>query len=316
MRDVMGTIMSGEATPSQIGAFLMGLRVKGETVGEIAAAVSILREKMIPVEAPDDVVDIVGTGGDGAETLNISTATAIVVASAGVPVAKHGNRALSSKSGASDVLQALGVKIDLTPEQISRCINEAGIGFMFAPAHHQAMKHVGPTRAEIGTRTMFNLLGPQANPAGARRYMLGVYAKQWVEPVAAALLANRAVSAWVVHGDSGLDELSTTGPSFVASIKGGNLTSFEVKPEDAGVGRASLADLKGADPAYNAGRLRTMLEGARDPYRDVVLLNAAAAFIVAGRADTLRLGADLAAREIDSGRAKAKLEKLISVSNS
>ena len=316
MRDVMGTIMSGEATPSQIGAFLMGLRVKGETVGVIAAAVSILREKMIPVEAPDDVVDIVGTGGDGAETLNISTATAIVVASAGVPVAKHGNRALSSKSGASDVLQALGVKIDLTPEQISRCINEAGIGFMFAPAHHQAMKHVGPTRAEIGTRTMFNLLGPQANPAGARRYMLGVYAKQWVEPVAAALLANRAVSAWVVHGDSGLDELSTTGPSFVASIKGGNLTSFEVKPEDAGVGRASLADLKGADPAYNAGRLRTMLEGARDPYRDVVLLNAAAAFIVAGRADTLRLGADLAAREIDSGRAKAKLEKLISVSNS
>jgi anthranilate phosphoribosyltransferase len=315
MREVMGVIMSGEATPSQIGAFLMGLRVKGETVGEIAAAVSILREKMLPVEAPDDVVDIVGTGGDGAETLNISTATAIVVASAGVPVAKHGNRALSSKSGASDVLQALGVKIDLTPAEISRCIREAGIGFMFAPAHHQAMKHVGPTRAEIGTRTMFNLLGPQANPAGARRYMLGVYAKQWVEPVAAALLANRAISAWVVHGDSGLDELSTTGPSFVASIRGGNLTSFEVKPEDAGVQRATLADLKGADPAYNAGRLRTMLEGARDPYRDVVLLNAAAAFIVAGRADTLKLGADLAAHEIDSGRARAKLEKLISVSN-
>ena len=315
MREVMGVIMSGEATPSQIGAFLMGLRVKGETVGEIAAAVSILREKMLPVEAPDDVVDIVGTGGDGAETLNISTATAIVVASAGVPVAKHGNRALSSKSGASAVLQALGVKIDLTPAEISRCIREAGIGFMFAPAHHQAMKHVGPTRAEIGTRTMFNLLGPQANPAGARRYMLGVYAKQWVEPVAAALLANRAISAWVVHGDSGLDELSTTGPSFVASIRGGNLTSFEVKPEDAGVQRATLADLKGADPAYNAGRLRTMLEGARDPYRDVVLLNAAAAFIVAGRADTLKLGADLAAHEIDSGRARAKLEKLISVSN-
>jgi len=315
MREVMGVIMSGEATPSQIGAFLMGLRVKGETVGEIAAAVSILREKMLPVEAPDDVVDIVGTGGDGAETLNISTATAIVVASAGVPVAKHGNRALSSKSGASDVLQALGVKIDLTPAEISRCIREAGIGFMFAPAHHQAMKHVGPTRAEIGTRTMFNLLGPQANPAGARRYMLGVYAKQWVEPVAAALLANRAISAWVVHGDSGLDELSTTGPSFVASIRGGNLTSFEVKPEDAGVQRATLADLKGADPAYNAGRLRTMLEGARDPYRDVVLLNAAAAFIVAGRSDTLKLGADLAAHEIDSGRARAKLEKLISVSN-
>ena len=317
MRGVMTMIMEGEATPSQIGAFLMGLRVKGESVGEIAAAVSIMREKMVPVvvDEPDGVIDIVGTGGDGAESLNISTGTAFVVASAGIPVAKHGNRALSSKSGASDVLQALGVKIDLTPEHIARCIKEAGIGFMFAPAHHPAMKHVGPTRAEIGTRTMFNLLGPQSNPAGARRYMLGVYAKQWVEPVAAALLANRAISAWVVHGDGGLDELSTTGPSFVASIKGGNLTSFEVTPEDAGLKRATLADLKGADPAYNAGRLRTMLEGARDPYRDVVLMNAAAAFIVAGRADTLKLGADLAAREIDSGRAKATLEKLISVSN-
>ena len=316
MRSVMTTIMSGDATPSQIGAFLMGLRVKGETVGEIAAAVSILREKMVPVAAPDDVIDIVGTGGDGAETLNISTGTAFVVAAAGIPVAKHGNRALSSKSGASDVLQALGVKIDLTPEQISRCITEAGIGFMFAPSHHPAMKHVGPSRAEIGTRTMFNLLGPQSNPAGARRYMLGVYSKQWVEPVAAALLANRAISAWVIHGDSGIDELSTTGPSFVASIKGGSLTSFEVTPEDAGLKRATLADLKGADPAYNAGRLRTMLEGARDPYRDIVLMNAAAAFIVAGRADTLKLGADLAAQEIDSGRAKATLQKLISVSNS
>ena len=316
MRGVMNIIMSGEATPSQIGAFLMGMRVKGETVGEIAAAVSILRERMVPVAAPENVIDIVGTGGDGAETLNISTATAIVVAAAGVPVAKHGNRALSSKSGASDVLQALGVKIDLTPEQIGRCIAEAGIGFMFAPAHHPAMKHVGPSRAEIGTRTLFNLLGPQSNPAGARRYMLGVYDKKWVEPVAAALLANRAVSAWVFHGDSGLDELSTTGPSFVASIKDGNLTSFEIAPEDAGLKRATLADLKGADPAYNAGRLLTMLEGALDPYRDIVLLNAAAAFIVAGRADTLKLGAQLAAQEIDSGRAKATLQKLISVSNS
>ena len=315
MRGVMNIIMSGEATPSQIGAFLMGMRVKGETVGEIAAAVSILREKMVQVPAPEDVVDIVGTGGDGAESLNISTATAIVVAAAGVPVAKHGNRALSSKSGASDVLQALGVKIDLTPEQIGRCIREARIGFMFAPAHHPAMKHVGPSRAEIGTRTLFNLLGPQSNPAGARRYMLGVYAKSWVEPVAAALLANRAISAWVVHGDSGLDELSTTGPSFVASIKGGSLTSFEVTPEDAGLPRATLADLKGAEPAYNAGRLRSLLEGSKDPYRDVVLLNAAAAFIVAGRADTLKLGAELAAREIDSGRAKQTLEKLIAVSN-
>jgi anthranilate phosphoribosyltransferase len=315
MRSVMNTIMSGEATPSQIGAFLMGLRVKGETVGEIAAAVSIMRERMVPVDAPDDVIDIVGTGGDGAETLNISTATSFVVAAAGVPVAKHGNRALSSKSGASDVLQALGIKLDLTPAQISRCIREAGIGFMFAPAHHPAMKHVGPTRVELGTRTMFNLLGPQSNPAGARRYMLGVYDKRWVEPVAAALLANRAISAWVVHGADGLDELSTTGASFVASIKGGDLRSFEVTPEDAGLPRADIKDLKGADPAYNAARMLTMLEGAHDPYRDIVLLNAAAAFIVADRAESLQQGVALAAAEIDSGRAKATLEKLISITN-
>jgi anthranilate phosphoribosyltransferase len=294
----------------------MGLRVKGESVGEIAAAVSILREKMVAVEAPEDAIDIVGTGGDGSHTLNISTATAIVVAAAGIPVAKHGNKALSSKSGAADVLTALGVKIDLSPEGIARCISEAGIGFMFAPAHHPALKHVGPSRVEMGTRTMFNLLGPQANPAGARRYMMGVYSKQWVEPVAAALLANRAVSAWVVHGDSGLDEISTTGPTFVASIKGGNLTSFEITPEDAGIARASFDDLKGGDPVYNAQRLQGLLEGVADPYRDIVILNAAAAFIVAGRADTLKLGAKLAAEEIDSGRAKDTLDALVRVSNS
>jgi anthranilate phosphoribosyltransferase len=316
MRDVMNIIMAGEATPSQIGAFLIGMRVKGESVGEIAAAVSIMREKMIRVEAPADAIDIVGTGGDGAETLNISTAASIVVASAGVPVAKHGNRALSSKSGASDVLTALGVKIDLTPDVIARCIKDAGIGFMFAPAHHPAMKFVGPTRTELGTRTMFNLLGPQSNPAGARRYMLGVYDRQWVEPVAAALLANQAISAWVVHGDGGLDELSTTGPSLVASIKGGNLTTFEITPEDAGLTRSTLADLKGADPAHNAARMRELFDGAKTAYRDVVLLNAAAALIVAGRADTLKLGAQMAASEIDSGRAKATLDKLIHVSNS
>ena len=315
MRSVMTTIMDGDATPSQIGAFLMGLRVKGESVGEIAAAVSILREKMIPVEAPDDAIDIVGTGGDGSETLNISTATALVVAAAGIPVAKHGNKALSSKSGAADVLTALGVKIDLDPAGIARCIREAGIGFMFAPAHHPALRHVGPSRVEMGTRTMFNLLGPQANPASARRYMLGVYDKRWVEPVAAALLANRAVSAWVVHGSSGLDEISTTGPTFVASIKGGSLTSFEITPEDAGIAYGSLDDLKGGDPVYNAARLEALLEGQRDPYRDIVLMNAAAAFIVAGRADTLKLGASMAAEEIDSGRAKATLDSLIRVSN-
>jgi anthranilate phosphoribosyltransferase len=315
MRSVMTAIMNGEATPSQIGAFLMGMRVKGETVGEIAAAVSILREKMVQVPAPADVIDIVGTGGDGAETLNISTAACFVTAAAGVPVAKHGNRALSSKSGASDVLQALGLKLDLTPDRIGDCIAEAGIGFMFAPAHHPALKHVGPSRMEMGVRTMFNLLGPQANPAGARRYMMGVYAKSWVEPVAAALLANRAISAWVVHGSDGLDELTTTGPSFVASIKNGDLRSFEVTPEDAGLPRATLADLKGADPAYNASRLRALLDGQKDAYRDIVLLNAAAAFIVADRAETLKQGVALGADLIDSGKAKATLDTLIAVSN-
>jgi anthranilate phosphoribosyltransferase len=315
MREVMTIIMSGEATPSQIGAFLMGMRVKGETAGEIAAAVSILREKMVRVEAPEHAVDIVGTGGDGAETLNISTAACFVVAATGTPVAKHGNRAVSSKSGASDVLSALGIRLDLAPEAISRCINEAGIGFMFAPAHHPAMKHVGPARAEMGVRTLFNLLGPQSNPAGVRRYLLGVYDRRWVEPVAAALQANRAVAAWVVHGADGLDELSTTGPSFVAQIKGGDLRSFEVTPEDAGLKRGRLEDLKGGDPAQNAAALRALLDGYHSPYRDVVLLNAAAALVVADRAEDLRTGVRLAAEAIDTGRAKATLDTLVSVSN-
>ncbi len=318
MRTVMTTIMEGNATPSQIGAFLMGMRVKGETVGEIAAAVSILREKMVPVAVaePENTIDIVGTGGDGAETLNISTASAFVTAASGVPVAKHGNRALSSKSGASDVLTALGIKLELTPEKISQCVAEAGIGFMFAPAHHPAMKHVGPSRVEMGTRTLFNLLGPQSNPAGARRYMLGVYDQRWVEPVAAALLANRAVSAWVVHGADNLDELSTTGTSFVAQIRNGDLRSFNLDPEDAGLPRATLADLKGADPAYNADRMRALFDGQRDAYRDIVLFNTAAALVVADKAPDLKAGVALAADSIDSGRAKATLDALIAVSNS
>jgi anthranilate phosphoribosyltransferase len=314
MRQVMDSIMSGEATASQTGAFLMGMRVKGETVGEIAAAVSIMRKKMVPVEAPDDAIDIVGTGGDGAGTLNISTGASIVVAAAGVPVAKHGNRALSSKSGSAEALQKLGISLELTPEQISTCIREAGIGFMFAPNHHPAMRHVGPARAELGVRTMFNLLGPQSNPAGVKRYLLGVFDNEWVEPVAAALLANQAQSAWVVHGDSGLDELSTTGPSFVSQIKNGNLTSFEVTPEDAGLPRARLEDIVGGDPEYNAGELRKLLDGAKGAYRDIVLLNAAAAFIVADKVQTLPEGVALGAEAIDSGKAKATLDKLVAVS--
>ncbi|RUT32750.1 anthranilate phosphoribosyltransferase [Arsenicitalea aurantiaca] len=316
MRGVMDLIMSGGATPSQIGAFLMGMRVKGETVGEIAAAVSIMRDKMVPVTAPAGVIDIVGTGGDGLGTLNISTASAFVVAAAGVPVAKHGNRALSSKSGSAEILQALGIKLDLAPEQIANCIAEAGIGFMFAPSHHPAMKHVGPTRVELGTRTMFNLLGPQSNPAGARHYMLGVFAREWVEPVAAALLANRTISAWVVHGSDGLDEITTTGSTFVASIRDGNLTSFEITPEQAGLPRARIEDLIGGEPAYNAERMRELLAGQASAYRDIVLLNSAAALIVAGKADDLAGGVRLAADQIDSGRAAERLDRLVAVSNS
>lgn len=315
MRGVMRTIMAGEATQSQIGAFLMGMRIKGETVGEIAAAVSILREQMVPVTAPEGAIDIVGTGGDGLGSLNISTTTAIVVAAAGVPVAKHGNKALSSRSGASQVLEALGVKLDLTPEQIGHTIANAGIGFMFAPSHHPAMRHVGPARSEMGVRTLFNLLGPQSNPAGVRRYLLGVYSKQWVEPVAAALLANRAIKAWVVHSSEGLDELSTSGPNFVAQIADGDLRSFELHPEQVGLAVTDPKDLLGGEPADNAAAMVALFDGAPGAYRDTVLLNAGAALLVADKVGTIEDGIALARATIDSGKAKQTLARLVAVSN-
>jgi len=315
MRAVMRIIMAGEATPSQIGAFLMGMRIKGETVGEIAAAVSILREQMVPVAAPEDAIDIVGTGGDGVGSLNISTATALVVAAAGVPVAKHGNKALSSRSGSSQALEALGVKLDLTPEEIGNSIARAGIGFMFAPAHHPAMRHVGPARAEMGVRTLFNLLGPQSNPAGVRRYLLGVYSQQWVEPVAAALLANRAVKAWVVHSSEGLDELSTSGPNFVAQIANGDLRSFEIHPEEVGLELTDPSELLGGTPEENAAAIVALLDGAPGAYRDTVLLNAGAALVVADRAATIEDGIAAARDVIDGGAAKATLARLVAVSN-
>ena len=315
MRSVMRLIMGGEATPSQIGAFLMGMRLKGETAGEIAAAVSILREMMIPVEAPSDAIDIVGTGGDGHGTLNISTAAAIVVASMGVPVAKHGNRALSSKSGSSQALETLGVRLDLSPTQIAETIREANIGFMFAPSHHPAMRFVGPARAELGVRTMFNLLGPQSNPASVQRYLLGVFAEEWVEPVALALQANRAVKAWVVHGSDGLDELTVTGKSFVAQIAGRDLRSFEIYPEQAGLKQYELKDIIGGTPEENAQAIHALFDGAPGAYRDIVLLNAAAALIVAEKTEDLREGAEMAAAAIDSGKPKETLARLVAVSN-
>jgi anthranilate phosphoribosyltransferase len=312
---VFDKMMSGEATPAQMGGLLMALRVRGETVDEITGAVSTMRAKMLPVEAPKDAIDVVGTGGDGAGTYNISTCAAFIVAGAGVPVAKHGNRALSSKSGAADALMALGVKIDLEPPAISRCIKEAGIGFMFAPVHHPAMKHVGPTRVELGTRTIFNLLGPLSNPAGVKRQMVGVFSKHWIEPVAEVLNALGSDRAWIVHGSDGLDEITTTGPTFVAELSGGKIKTFEIKPEDAGLARVKAEDLKGADGAHNAAALRAVLDGRPGPYRDVAILNAAASLVVAGKASALADGVKLAAKSVDSGSAKARLDKLVQVSN-
>jgi anthranilate phosphoribosyltransferase len=308
-------MMSGEATPSQMGGLLMALRVRGETVDEITGAVTTMREKMLRVTAPAGAIDVVGTGGDASGSYNISTCAALIVAGAGVPVAKHGNRALSSRSGAADVLGALGVKIDLTPEAVGRCIAEAGIGFMFAPAHHPAMKHVGPTRVELGTRTIFNLLGPLSNPAGVRRQMVGVFSRQWVEPLAEVLRNLGSEGAWVVHGSDGLDEITTAGPTAVAALENGVVRSFEVTPEDAGLARVKPEALRGGDAKENAQALFDVLKGKTSPYRDVALLNAAAGLVVAGRAGDLKQGIALAARSVDSGEAEGRLDRLIAVSN-
>jgi anthranilate phosphoribosyltransferase len=306
--------MSGEATPSQMGGLLMALRVRGETVDEITGAVSAMRGKMLRVNAPADAVDVVGTGGDGSGSVNVSTCASFIVAGAGVPVAKHGNRALSSRSGAADVLASLGVKIDLTPDQVGRCVAEAGIGFMFAPAHHPAMKNVGPTRVELATRTIFNLLGPLSNPAGVKRQMVGVFSRHWVQPLAQVLKNLGSESVWVVHGSDGLDEITLTGPSFVASLDNGKITTFEVTPEDAGLTCCSGDALKGGDADANAIALSSVLNGKPSPYRDVALLNAAAALIVAGRAKDLKEGVAIGAKSLDSGAAAARLKHLIAVS--
>jgi anthranilate phosphoribosyltransferase len=308
-------MMSGEATPSQMGGLLMALRVRGETVDEITGAVTTMRAKMLGVKAPPGAIDVVGTGGDASGSFNISTCAAFIVAGAGVPVAKHGNRALSSKSGAADVLQALGVKIDLNPEQVGRCIREAGIGFMFAPAHHPAMKNVGPTRVELGTRTIFNLLGPLSNPASVKRQMVGTFSKHWIEPMAQVLNNLGSECVWVVHGSDGLDEITTSGLTSVAALENGKVRTFEVSPEDAGLPRAKPEALRGGDAEQNAKALLDVLKGKAGPFRDVAILNAAAALIVAGKAKDLKAGAALAAKAIDSGEAEGALDRLIAVSN-
>lgn len=308
-------IMSGEATPSQIGGFLMALRVRGETVDEIAGAVTTMRAKMLPVRAPEGSIDIVGTGGDSAGTYNVSTCASIVVAACGVPVAKHGNRALSSKSGAADVLGALGVNIELPPDRIADCVRQAGVGFMFAPAHHAAMKHVGPSRVELGTRTIFNILGPLSNPAGTRRQLIGVFDRRWIVPMAEVLAALGSQHVWVVHGSDGLDEITTTGPTHVAELKDGKVDTFDISPSDIGLKPARAEDLKGGDAATNAAAVRALLGGEHGPFRDIVIFNSAAALQIAGKASNLAGGAELAAQAIDSGAALERLNKLVTVSN-
>ena len=308
-------MMSGEATPSQMGGLLMALRVRGETVDEITGAVTVMRDKMLRVAAPPDAIDVVGTGGDASGSFNISTCAAFIVAGAGVPVAKHGNRALSSRSGAADVLGALGVRIELAPEVVGRCISEAGIGFMFAPAHHPAMKNVGPTRVELGTRTIFNLLGPLSNPAGVRRQMVGVFSRHWIEPLAQVLKNLGSEAAWVVHGSDGLDEITTAGPTHVAALDRGEVYTFTIRPEDVGLKQVKPEALRGGDAKENAQALLDVLKGKKSPYRDVAILNAAAGLIVAGRAKDLTHAVELAAKSVDSGEAEGRLDRLIAVSN-
>ena len=307
-------LLAGEATSAQMGAFLMGLRVRGETIDEITGAVAAMRSKMLTVEAPPGAIDIVGTGGDGHGTYNVSTLAAMIVAACGVTVAKHGNRASSSRSGSSDVLSALGVAVGLGKAEVERCFEEAGIGFMSAQAHHAAMRHFAAVRADLGTRTIFNLLGPLSNPAGVKRLLVGVYAEAWLEPLAHVLGALGADHAWLVHGSDGLDEVTTTGPTHIVAWEHGAIRRFTIRPEDVGLRIATLDELKGGDAAHNAAALRACLAGQAGAYRDIAGLNAAAALVVAGRAPDLRAGLDLAFEALDTGRAAATLDRLVRIS--
>jgi len=308
-------MMDGDATGPQIGAFLMALRVRGESIEEITGAVEAMRSKALTIKAPAGAVDTCGTGGDTAGTYNISTAAAIVLAACGVPVAKHGNRAVSSKSGSADVLETLGINIDADMVIVKRCLYEIGISFLMATRHHSAARHVGPARASLGTRTIFNLIGPLSNPAETKYQVIGVFDQKWNLPMAEVLGTLGSEHVWVVTGSDGLDEITITGDTHIAEYKNGQLSEFTICPEDAGLKRASLADIEGGDAEYNAAAIRDILNGERNAYRDIVLLNTAAALIVSGNADNLKNGIDIAANAIDSGKAKNVLEKWIELSN-
>jgi len=310
-----GAIMSGEVSPARMAGFLTALAMRKPSIEEIVGAVRAMRGAMRTIRAPEGAIDLCGTGGDGLGTLNVSTAAAFAVAGCGVPVAKHGNRNMSSQTGTADVLEVLGVKIDLEPAAAEACLNETGFCFLFAPAYHTAMRHVAPVRRELGFRTVFNLLGPLSNPAGVKRQMVGVFSKHWGQPLAQVLKNLGSDSVWVVHGSDGLDEITLTGPTSVAALENGSIRTFEVSPEDAGLARSAPGSLKGGDADANALALRGVLEGRPSPYRDVALLNAAAALIVAGKAKDLKEGVAIGVKTLDSGAAAAKLKQLVAVSN-
>ena len=306
-------IMSGEATPAQIGGLLMAMRVRGETVAELTGAVRAMRARMTAIEAPVGAIDVCGTGGDGAGTLNVSTAVTFVMAGAGVPVAKHGNRALSSRTGGADVLTALGVNVDAPLERLPEILREAGAVFLFAPRHHPSMRHAAGPRVELGTRTLFNLLGPLSNPGRVTRQLTGVFDPAWARPMAETLRALGSEAAWIVHG-MGLDELTVAGENKVVALEGGTVREFVLAPEEVGLARAPVAAIKGGDAAANAAALEAMLGGAGGAYRDTVLLNTAAALVVAGKVDALRDGVGVAASVIDSGAAREALAVMRRVS--
>lgn len=313
--EAFGHLFEGAATPAQIGGFLMALRTRGESVAEYAAAAAVMRAHCVPVKAPDGAMDIVGTGGDGKHTLNISTATAFVVAGAGVPVAKHGNRNLSSKSGTADVQAALGINVMVGPDVVERAIAEAGIGFMMAPMHHPAMRHVGPVRVELGSKTIFNILGPLTNPANVKRQLTGAFAPDLIFPMAETLQQLGSEKAWLVHGSDGTDEITICGPTAVAALEDDQITSREIHPEDAGLPVHSFRDILGGTPQENARAMIALLEGAAGAYRDAVLLNAAAALVVADKADDLKAGVEQARESIDSGKAKRAVETLARITS-
>ena len=314
-RAAFSLILDGKTTPAQLGAFLMGLRMRGESVEEIIGAAQAMRAAMTPVEAPPDAIDIVGTGGDGAGTYNISTLAALIVAGCGVPVAKHGGKAASSRSGASDVLGELGVRVGIDASAAAACLREAGICFMAGPTHHPALRFAAPVRSELGVRTIFNLLAPLCNPARVTRQVIGVYAQEWLEPLARALKELGSKRVWLLHGSDGLDEATTNGATHVAALEDGAVRAFEIAPEDAGLPRARAADLVGGDPAHNASALLAVLEGAKNPYRDIAVFNAAIALVVAGAAPDLRAGAARAAAALGDGAARETLAKLVRASN-